>query len=167
MNSLRLSRNHPILPPMNYILPTIVLSLLSAPLLISTAVAHSATDPVPRTDGGWKDRQALLNKRAAETELRLKRLYDAIEAGVADLDDPALKDRIDGLRALRDQAKVDSERAQAMLLDYVPPNANSRPHVDLVPVRFDALEDFPHQRSEAPVIGDQGVVDIEEDVHGA
>jgi hypothetical protein len=29
-----------------------------------------------------------LNKRAAESELRLKRLYDAIEAGVADLDDP-------------------------------------------------------------------------------
>jgi hypothetical protein len=39
---------------------------------------------------------AELNKRSAETELRLKRLYDAIESGVADLDDPALKDRIDG-----------------------------------------------------------------------
>jgi site-specific DNA recombinase len=56
-----------------------------------------------------------LNKRAAESELRLKRLYDAIEAGVADIDDPALKDRIDGLKAIRDQAKVDAERAQAML----------------------------------------------------
>ena len=56
-----------------------------------------------------------LNKRAAESELRLKRLYDAIEAGVADLDDPALKDRIDGLKAIRDQAKADAERAQAML----------------------------------------------------
>ncbi|MBO0664094.1 recombinase family protein [Jiella sp. CQZ9-1] len=58
---------------------------------------------------------AELNKRAAESELRLKRLYDAIEAGVADIDDPALKDRIDGLKAIRDQAKVDSDRAQAML----------------------------------------------------
>ncbi|GGB38273.1 resolvase [Tistrella bauzanensis] len=58
---------------------------------------------------------AELNKRAAESELRLKRLYDAIEAGVADLDDPALKDRIDGLKAIRDQAKADAERAQAML----------------------------------------------------
>lgn len=58
---------------------------------------------------------AELNKRSAESELRLKRLYDAIEAGVADLDDPALKDRIDGLKAVRDQAKADAERAQAML----------------------------------------------------
>ena len=58
---------------------------------------------------------AELNKRAAESELRLKRLYDAIEAGISDLDDPALKDRIDGLKAIRDQAKADAERAQAML----------------------------------------------------
>lgn len=35
---------------------------------------------------------AELIKRAAESELRLKRLYDAIEAGVADLDDSALKE---------------------------------------------------------------------------
>ncbi|WP_264817712.1 recombinase family protein, partial [Acidomonas methanolica] len=56
-----------------------------------------------------------LNKRAAEAELRLKRLYDAIEAGVADLDDPALKDRITGLKATRDQAQADALRAQTML----------------------------------------------------
>lgn len=59
---------------------------------------------------------AELNKRAAETELRLKRLYDAIESGVADLDDPALKDRIDGLKATRDQARADAERASALLV---------------------------------------------------
>jgi site-specific DNA recombinase len=58
---------------------------------------------------------AELNRRAAESEARLKRLYDAIEAGVADLDDPALKDRIDGLKAIRDQAKADAERVQATL----------------------------------------------------
>ena len=58
---------------------------------------------------------AELNKRAAETELRLKRLYEAIESGVADLDDPALKDRIDGLKATRDQARTDAERASALL----------------------------------------------------
>ncbi len=54
-----------------------------------------------------------LNKRCAETELPLKQLYHAIEVGVTDLDDP--KDRIEGLRALRDQAKAISEYAQAML----------------------------------------------------
>ena len=58
---------------------------------------------------------AELNKRATETDLRLKRLYDAIESGVADLDDPALKERIAGLKAIRDQAQADAERAQAML----------------------------------------------------
>lgn len=58
---------------------------------------------------------AQLNRRASETELRLKRLYDAIESGIADLDDPALKDRIDGLKATRDQARADSERASALL----------------------------------------------------
>jgi site-specific DNA recombinase len=56
-----------------------------------------------------------LNRRAAESEARLKRLYDAIEAGVADLNDPALKDRIDGLKAIRDQSKADAKRAHAML----------------------------------------------------
>ena len=58
---------------------------------------------------------AELNKRAAETDLRLKRLYDAIEAGIADLDDRALKERIAGLKAIRDQAQSDAARAAAML----------------------------------------------------
>ncbi|SFJ97909.1 hypothetical protein SAMN05444581_10150 [Methylocapsa palsarum] len=61
---------------------------------------------------------AELNKRAAESDLRLKRLYDAIEAGVADIGDPALKDRIDGLKAMRDQARADAERAQALLENF-------------------------------------------------
>ena len=58
---------------------------------------------------------AELNKRAAETGLRLKRLYDAIESGVADLDDSALKERIAGLKAVRDQVQADTERASVML----------------------------------------------------
>jgi site-specific DNA recombinase len=56
-----------------------------------------------------------LNKRAAEADLRLKRLYDAIESGVVALDDPALKERIAGLKATRDQAQADAERAVALL----------------------------------------------------
>ncbi len=46
---------------------------------------------------------AELNKRAAGTDLRLKRLYDAIETGIANLDDPALKDHIADFKAARDQ----------------------------------------------------------------
>ncbi|MFZ5558693.1 MAG: recombinase family protein [Pseudomonadota bacterium] len=58
---------------------------------------------------------AELAKRAAEADARLKRLYDAIERGLADLDDPALKDRITELKATRDQARVDAERASMAL----------------------------------------------------
>jgi chromosome segregation ATPase len=53
-----------------------------------------------------------LRKRAAEADAKLKRLYDAIENGVADLSDPMLKDRIGELKATRDQARVDAERAE-------------------------------------------------------
>ena len=55
---------------------------------------------------------AQLRKRATETDAKLKRLYDAIENGVADLADPMLKDRIAELKAVRDQARSDAERAQ-------------------------------------------------------
>ena len=62
-----------------------------------------------------RDHIAELNKRATETDLRLKRLYNAIESGVADLDDPDLKDRIASLKATRDQSRVDADRASALL----------------------------------------------------
>src|SRR6266404_5766680 len=55
---------------------------------------------------------AELRKRAAEADAKLKRLYDAIENGVADLSDPMLKDRIAELKATRDQARLDAERAE-------------------------------------------------------
>src|SRR5271154_1873562 len=57
---------------------------------------------------------AELRKRAAEADLRLKRLYEAIESGIAALDDPALKERVTGLKAIRDQSQADADRAQAM-----------------------------------------------------
>jgi site-specific DNA recombinase len=62
-----------------------------------------------------RERITELNKRAVEADLRLKRLYDAIETGVADLGDPGLKERIAGLKAIRDQAQADTMRTQAML----------------------------------------------------
>lgn len=54
-----------------------------------------------------------LRRRATEADARLRRLYDAIENGVAALDDPALKGRIAELRAIREQAQSDAERAEA------------------------------------------------------
>jgi site-specific DNA recombinase len=53
-----------------------------------------------------------LRKRAAEAGAKLKGLYDAIENGIADLSDPMLKDRIGELKATRDQARLDAERAE-------------------------------------------------------
>jgi hypothetical protein len=69
--------------------------------------------------GERAERQAIhvvaLRKRAAETDAKLKRLYDAIENGVADLADPMLKDRITELKAVRDKARADAERAEGAL----------------------------------------------------
>ncbi len=56
-----------------------------------------------------------LRKKAAEADARLKRLYDAIESGVADTEDESLKERIAELRALKSQAQVDAERATIAL----------------------------------------------------
>ncbi len=58
---------------------------------------------------------AELRKRAAEAEAKLKRLYDAIENGIADVSDPMLKERVTELKAIRDQARADAERAEGAL----------------------------------------------------
>ncbi|MEM8773165.1 MAG: zinc ribbon domain-containing protein, partial [Pseudomonadota bacterium] len=52
-----------------------------------------------------------LRKRTSEADAKLKRLYEAIENGITDLNDPALKDRVAELSAIRDQAHTDAERA--------------------------------------------------------
>ena len=65
----------------------------------------------------WVERRrnhiAELNKRATESEAKLKRLYEAIENGLINMADLSLKDRIAELTAIRDQAQADAERAQA------------------------------------------------------
>jgi hypothetical protein len=58
---------------------------------------------------------AELRKRAAEAEAKLKRLYDAIENGIADVSDPMLKERVTALKSTRDQARADAERAEGAL----------------------------------------------------
>src|SRR6266567_1559421 len=60
----------------------LVLSVLPAFLPLS-AFSHSAVDPVSRGDQGWKDRQELLNKRAAEAGEKAQILFigDSITQG--------------------------------------------------------------------------------------
>ena len=99
-------------------LDTLVAQHLEERLLTSDRLEEVLVDVLDRRQERAERRRehiAELNRRATESELRLKRLYDAIEIGVADLDDPALKERIAGLKVLRDQAKTDAERAEAML----------------------------------------------------
>ncbi|PCG07810.1 recombinase family protein [Sphingomonas ginsenosidimutans] len=62
-----------------------------------------------------REHLADLNRRITETDQRLNRLYDAIESGVAELDDVGLKDRIANLKAIRDQATADAERIRMTL----------------------------------------------------
>ncbi|MCQ4631186.1 recombinase family protein [Shinella sp. CPCC 100929] len=80
-----------------------------------------------------REHLADLNRRITETDQRLGRLYDAIETGVAALDDIGLKDRIANLKAIRDQAAADAERIRATL--------DSSGHRAVTPDMIDALSE--------------------------
>lgn len=62
----------------------------------------------------WADQRRAhvteLRKRATEAEARLNRLYEAIENGMLAPSDGSLKDRVDELTRIRDQARIDAER---------------------------------------------------------
>lgn len=60
-------------------------------------------------------RMTAIQNKIADTENRLKRLYDAIENGIADVSDPTLKGRLSSLKTERDQAKTAKDRAMAEL----------------------------------------------------
>jgi len=85
-----------------------------APERLEEALASMLDRRQERTERR-REHIAELNKRAAEADLRLKRLYDAIETGVADLNDPGLKERLARLKAIRDQSQADAMRAQVAL----------------------------------------------------
>ena len=61
-----------------------------------------------------------LRKRATEVEQRLQRLYASIEEGILDATDPSLKPRIAQLRALRDKAAGDADRAAKAIENIMP-----------------------------------------------
>ena len=79
------------------------------------AMLASHLDRREEQDGRRRQVMAEMNKKAAEADARLKRLYEAIENSVADLNDPSLKERVAELKAARDQAGVDAERAAAAI----------------------------------------------------
>lgn len=62
-----------------------------------------------------REHLAELQRRITETDQRLGRLFDAIEAGMVDKDDAMAKERMASLKALRDQAAADAERTQLAL----------------------------------------------------
>ena len=96
----------------------IVVSHIEDRLLDPERLEELLASVVDRRQEGVERRRhhiAELNHRAAEADNRLKRLYDAIEAGSLDPAESALGERIAGLTAIRDQAHADAARIQAML----------------------------------------------------
>lgn len=84
------------------------------------STVNAATIPATGAAVGVMARHiAELNHRAAEADMRLKRLYDAIEAGSLDPAETSLGERIAGLTALRDQARADATRIEAMLASSI------------------------------------------------
>jgi site-specific DNA recombinase len=59
-----------------------------------------------------KNRIAELRRQGGDADAKLTRLYEAIENGLADLDDPNLKGRITELKRIREAARADIERAE-------------------------------------------------------
>lgn len=82
-----------------------------------------------------------IRRKAAEADARIKRLYEAIETGVASLDDPSLKDRIVELKAIRERALEEAERAEA---------ADERPKEAVTPATLKAFSDAARRRMRTP-----------------
>jgi hypothetical protein len=78
----------------------------------------STTGPrLSRHRSKQKGRIAHLRRQAAGSDGRLTRLCDAIENGLADLDDASLKGRTAELKQITDVARADADRAEARLAD--------------------------------------------------
>lgn len=87
---------------------------LLQPKRLETVLA-SVIDRRQERDEHRREHLVELHRRIAEADQRLGRLFDAIEAGMMDKDDAMAKERMVSLKALRDQAAADTERAQLAL----------------------------------------------------
>ena len=96
-------------------LDTKVVSYMEDPLLEPTRLEELLSGLIRRRDEQaerQKGRVIELKRQAADAEAKLTRLYEAIENGLADLDDSNLKGRISELKRARDAARADAERAE-------------------------------------------------------
>jgi site-specific DNA recombinase len=99
-------------------LDNVVAEHIEQRLLQPKRLEHILSRVLDRREERAKSRTAHiaeLRKRAAEADAKLKRLYDAIENGIADVSDPMLKERVTELKAIHDQARADAERAAGAL----------------------------------------------------
>lgn len=96
-------------------LDTIVVSHLEERLLAPERLEELLGGLLKRREehaGRLKGRIAELRKQAADAEAKLTRLYEAIENGLAEMDDANLKGRIVELKRTRDAARADADRAE-------------------------------------------------------
>lgn len=99
-------------------LDTIVTDRITDRLLAPQRVEKLLTGLIERQanrSADYTDRVANLRKNLSDTEARLKRLYDAIENGIADPSDEPLKDRITAIKTERDIAQVTLDRTLTAL----------------------------------------------------
>lgn len=72
----------------------------------------------------WADQRrghvSELRKKATEAEAKLSRLYEAVENGLLSGSDGSLKERVDELTRIRDQARADAERVVASIERIAP-----------------------------------------------
>ncbi len=99
-------------------LDRLVSEKLAERLLTPERVAKLLDGPLQRQstrDEDYAKRLAALEAKLNSAETKLRRLYDAIEAGVADPSDPTLKDRLTAAKQDRDIAQASLDRARAEL----------------------------------------------------
>jgi site-specific DNA recombinase len=96
-------------------LDTMVVSHLEERLLAPERLEELLAGLLKRREehaGRLKGQIAELRKQAADAEAKLTRLYEAIENGLAEMDDSNLKGRIVELKRIRDAARADADRAE-------------------------------------------------------
>lgn len=97
-------------------LDSVVVSHIEDRLLASERLEELLSGLLKRRDEHaerLKGRIVELRRQAADADAKLSRLYEAVENGLAELDDSNLKGRIAELKRIRDSARADADRAES------------------------------------------------------